>query len=395
MSINNKIVDEIVKILKHVLNGEKAPLHEPSFIGNEWDYVKQTIDSTFVSSVGNFVNKFEEDLTKITGSKYAIATINGTSALHIALKLAGVEEGDEVLIPSLSFVATANAVVYCNASPHFIDNSKQTLGIDTDKLAEYLTLKTEMKHNKCINKETGKIIRAIVPMHTFGHPVDMTSLIEKCNSFNIKIVEDAAESLGSFYKDKHTGTFGLLSALSFNGNKIVTTGGGGAILTNNKTLAEKAKHITTTAKVSHEWNFYHDQVGYNYRMPNLNAALGCAQLENLPLFIKKKRNLYNLYYDYFKSIPDIEVIAEPKDCKSNYWLQTIRLSGENKILKDEIIEATNKVGISTRPTWTLLHKMNPFKKYPKMDLTNALIHEQTLINIPSSAQIMDKFNVKK
>lgn len=389
MSNDEIIVSKVIETLKITLEGKKKSLHEPHFFGKEWDYLKETIDSSFVSSIGTYVNFFEKKLSEFTKAKYAIATVNGTSALHIALILAGVKKDDEVLLPTLSFVATANAIVYNNAIPHFIDNDYSSLGIDHKKLLNYLETNTKIENSHCINKKTNRIIRAIVPMHTFGHPVDMDPIIKIGKRFNIEIVEDAAESLGSYYKKKHTGTFGTLSALSFNGNKIITTGGGGAILTNNPKIAKKAKHLTTTAKIKHPWKFIHDDVGFNYRMPNINAALGCAQMENLNHFLKNKRKLFNLYKKSFQLISEVEVVSEPGNCKSNYWLQTLRLKKRNNVLKEMIIERANQIGISCRPTWTLLHKMKPFKNFPRMDLSNASYHEQTLINIPSSSQIMD------
>ena len=271
-------VNQVVDAIRRVAGTKPVGLHEPTFDGNEWKYLKECLDSSYVSSVGKFVDQFEENLAEYTGAKYAISVVNGTSALHIALKLAGVQPGDEVLVPALTFIATANAVSYCGATPHFVDSEEHTLGIDASKLRSYLNLIVDVEFNQSINKVTGKVIRAIVPMHTFGHPSDLDALLSISNDFNIVLVEDAAESLGSYYKGQHTGTFGLLSATSFNGNKTITTGGGGAILTNDEWLAKRAKHLTTTAKKAHQWEYDHDEIGYNYRMPNINAALGCAQL---------------------------------------------------------------------------------------------------------------------
>lgn len=272
------LADTILAAIQSVIGANPAALHEPSFIGNEWRYVKDCLDSGFVSSVGKFVDKFEAGLCAFTGARYAIAVSNGTSALHIALKLVGVQTNDEVLLPTLTFVATANAVAYCNAIPHFVDAELDGLGIDTGKLREYLMTATEQRSGQCINRHSGRVVRALLPMHTFGHPSDLDELMAIAKDFNITLVEDAAESLGSYYKDKHTGTFGAIGTLSFNGNKTITTGGGGAILTNDPLFAKRAKHLTTTAKMAHRWEYRHDEIGYNYRMPNLNAALGCAQL---------------------------------------------------------------------------------------------------------------------
>ena len=292
MSKQADLADQIITAIRAVVGTGSAVLHKPSFSGNEWLYLKECLDSTFVSSVGKFVDRFEVDLANITGAKHAVAVVNGTAALHIALKLAGVQAGDEVLIPSLTFIATANAVTYCNASPHFVDSEEVTLGVDAAKLRHYLTHQTEQRAGQCVNRDTGQVIRVLVPMHTFGHPVDVDGLVAIAHDFNIALVEDAAESLGSYYHGQHTGTFGLLGTLSFNGNKTITSGGGGAILTNDAVLARHAKHLTTTAKLPHAWEYSHDEIGYNYRLPNLNAALGCAQLEQLPAMLAAKRELF-------------------------------------------------------------------------------------------------------
>jgi len=363
------------------------PLHEPNFGGNEWTYVKECLDTGWVSSVGKFVDRFEEDLASYTGVKRAVAVVNGTAALHICLLLAGVKAHDEVLMPVLTFIATGNAVSYCGAVPHFIDSEEATLGVDSLKLAEYLDTVTEKRADGCYNRLTGRRIKAIVPMHTFGHPVDLDPLLEVCQSFNITLIEDAAESLGSSYKGRHTGQWGLLSALSFNGNKTITTGGGGAILTNDDELGRLAKHITTTAKVPHRWEFNHDMIGYNYRMPNINAALGCAQLEQLPGFLKAKRALAERYRQAFTDIPGIRFYSEPANSQSNYWLNTLLLDEECAVQRDALLAATNDVGIMTRPTWTLMHKLPMFSCCPRMDLCVAESLERRLLNIPSSAML--------
>ena len=363
------------------------PLHEPNFGGNEWTYVKECLDTGWVSSVGKFVDRFEEDLASYTGVKRAVAVVNGTAALHICLLLAGVKAHDEVLMPVLTFIATGNAVSYCGAVPHFIDSEEATLGVDSLKLAEYLDTVTEKRADGCYNRLTGRRIKAIVPMHTFGHPVDLDPLLEVCQSFNITLIEDAAESLGSSYKGRHTGQWGLLSALSFNGNKTITTGGGGAILTNDDELGRLAKHITTTAKVPHRWEFNHDMIGYNYRMPNINAALGCAQLEQLPGFLKAKRALAERYRQAFTDIPGIRFYSEPANSQSNYWLNTLLLDEECAVQRDALLAATHDVGIMTRPTWTLMHKLPMFSCCPRMDLCVAESLERRLLNIPSSAML--------
>jgi len=380
----------VVDSLRLVLSGHKEtiPLHEPKFSGHEWKYVKDCLDSTYVSSVGQYVGRFEEKIKEYTGVKHAIAVVNGTAALHICLKLVGVERDDEVLVPSLTFIATANAVTYCGAVPHFIDSDKSTLGIDPHKLDTYLKDIAEIRKEGCFNKKTGKRIKAVLPMHTYGHPVDIDTLSEVCNFYNLELVEDAAEALGSFYKGKHTGNWGKASALSFNGNKVITTGGGGVILTNNDYLGKLAKHLTTTAKIRHKWLFTHDDIGFNYRMPNINAALGCAQLETLPKLIKNKRKLAEKYKQAFIGVKGIEYFTEPNFAKSNYWLNTLLLNDKFSYQRDLLLELTNNQGIMTRPTWTLMHKLDIYKGCPKMDdLTIAENLEKRLINIPSSAHL--------
>ncbi|MDI7182289.1 LegC family aminotransferase [Leptospira santarosai] len=383
--------EQIVTVLKSVLGGKNniVPLHEPIFQGNEWNYVKECLDTTFVSSVGKFVDRFEKDLAAFTGASYAVAVVNGTAALQVALKLAGVQMKDEVLIPSLTFIATANAVSYLGALPHFVDNEEDTLGISTKALREHLNSIAEIRSGQCFNKTTGNKIKAVVPMHTFGHPVDLDGILAIAKDFHITVVEDAAESLGSYYYGKHTGTFGLFGTLSFNGNKTITTGGGGAILTNDKNLAGLAKHITATAKIPHGWEYTHDIVGYNFRLPNINAALGCAQLENLPEFLNSKRTLYNIYKNAFASVKNVKLQSEPKGCKSNYWLQTLVLDPSVMDERDPILNATNSLGIMTRPTWTLLHTLKPYRDCFRMELPVAESLEKRLINIPSSANIVN------
>lgn len=390
MRIVTNLASEVVRTLRSVVGEGPVALHEPTFEGNEFLYLKECLDSTYVSSVGKFVDRFEDELAKYTGAKYAISVVNGTAALQIALKLAGVTTGDEVLIPALTFVATANAVTYCNATPHFVDSEERTLGIDAAKLREYLTSNTSRQSGHCINKNTGNIIRALVPMHTFGHPSDIESLLSVAHDFNIVLVEDAAESLGSFYHGQHTGTFGLLGTLSFNGNKTITTGGGGAILTNNAELARHAKHLTTTAKLPHAWEFRHDEIGYNYRMPNINAALGCAQLEQLPDKLKAKRDLFQEYQQAFANIRGVKLFSELKNCHSNYWLQTLIIDENQAEQRNSILEATNAAGIGTRPVWVLMNELAPFIKAPLADLATAKNLASRILNIPSSPNIIRK-----
>lgn len=384
----DSFIQGILDTLNSVLpeNKDHIALHEPDFSGNEGKYVKECIDTGWVSSVGKFVDSFEENLADFTRAKHAIAVVNGTSALHVCLKLVGVETHDEVLVPTLTFVATANAVSYCGATPHFIDSSENTLGLDPEKLGRYLEEISEIKTEGCYNRKTGRRIKAVIPVHTFGHPVDLDPLLEICNRFRLELVEDAAESLGSYYKGRHTGNLGKVSALSFNGNKIVTTGGGGAILTNNPQLAKLAKHLTTTARVAHRWSFSHDMIGFNYRLPNINAALGCAQLEQLPQFIENKRKLAEKYCNAFSNINGICFFSEPIFAKSNYWLNVLLLDRKFESRRDELLEVTNRLGIMTRPTWSLMHEQNIYKDCPRMeDLSVAKDLERRLINIPSSA----------
>ncbi|XDD45083.1 LegC family aminotransferase [Leptospira sp. WS39.C2] len=383
----------ITKTIQDVIGKSPVILHEPKFVGNEWVYLKECLDTGFVSSVGKFVDRFEFELASYTKSKYAIAVVNGTSALHIALILSGVKPGDEVLIPSLSFVATANAVTYCGAIPHFVESESVHLGLDALKIRDYLKSISEKKSGQLVNRNTGRVIRAIVPMHTFGHPVQLDELLKLAKDFSLILVEDAAESLGSYYDGKHTGTFGLFGTLSFNGNKTITTGGGGAILTQDESLAKHAKHITTTAKLAHRWDYVHDEIGYNYRMPNINAALGCAQLENLPMFLESKRKLFSKYKAAFSSLEFVSILEEPKNCSSNYWLQTLCLSDSVESARDSILENTNANGVMTRPCWRLLHSLAPFQNSPKMDLAVAESLEKKLINIPSSSFLINPSNL--
>jgi perosamine synthetase len=378
---------QIVDAVQSVVGPGPVALHEPSFNGNEWAYVKECLDSTYVSSVGKFVDRFEKDLAAYTGAKHAVAVVNGTAALHVALRLAGVRPGDEVFVPTLTFVATASAVTYCGATPHFVDSEERTLGLDPQVLREYLQGIAEICSEQCVNRNTGRVIRALVPMHAFGHPMDIEGVLAVARDFHLALVEDAAESLGSTVHGRHTGTFGLLGTLSFNGNKTVTTGGGGAILTNDPELARRAKHLTTTAKVPHRWEYLHDEIGYNYRLPNINAALGCAQLEQLPGFLAAKRRIFERYRVAFAAVPQAHIVAEPEGCRSNYWLQTLLLDESVAGQRDSILAATNDAGLMTRPTWMLMHRLAPYRACPKMELPVAESLERRLINLPSSAQL--------
>ena len=390
MSFQRNLSKQVVCAIQKVIGVGPAALHEPCFAANEWLYLKECLDSTFVSSVGRYVDRFESDLASVTGAKHVVAVVNGTAALHMALKLSGVEPGNEVLVPALTFVATSNAVTYCQGVPHFVDAEERTLGIDAAKLRDYLSERTEQRAGRCVNRASGRIIRALVPMHTFGHPADLEGLMALSHDFNIVLVEDAAESLGSTYCGKHTGTFGLLGTLSFNGNKSITTGGGGAIMTNDRAIANLAKHLTTTAKVSHAWEYRHDEIGYNYRLPNLNAALGCAQLEQLPSILSAKRLLFSRYQTAFARLSGITLVPEPANCRSNYWLQTLLLDPKLIDQRDKILEATNAAAYQTRPPWVPMHKLAPFKDCPRMDLAMTESLSQRLINIPSGAGLIWK-----
>jgi perosamine synthetase len=385
MYTNTNMSQDIIRAIKAVVGDAPVALHEPRFNGNEWIYLKECLDSTFVSSVGEFVDRFEDGLANFTSAKHAVAVVNGTAALHVALLLAGVEPGDEVLLPALTFIATANAVSYCRATPHFVDSEERSLGVDAFALREHLSSIAELRNGKCINLKTGRIIRAMVPMHTFGHPVDINALLAIAHDFHLQLIEDAAESLGSTIGGKHTGTFGLMGTLSFNGNKTITTGGGGAILTNDVEIAKRAKHITTTAKLPHPWNFVHDEVGFNYRLPNLNAALGCAQLEQLPDFLRGKRRLFEKYQVAFSNVTGVHLFSEPTGCRSNYWLQTLLLDAEFANQRDSVLKATNDAGLMTRPIWTLMNRLNVYANSPSAPLPVAESLEQRVINIPSSS----------
>lgn len=376
----------IVTTLKNCLPASDAliALHEPRFAGKEWDYVKECLDTGWVSSVGKFVTQFEQKLTEFTDIPHAVATMNGTAALHIALQLAGVQAGEEVLTPTLTFIATTNAIAYCNAVPHFIDSTERTLGIAPEALADYLQSISDIRHGVCYNKFSNRPIRALMVMHTFGHPVELDELLEICQRYHLVLIEDAAEALGSYYKQRHVGRHGLLSTLSFNGNKVVTTGGGGAILSCDEKLAKHAKHLTTTAKVPHAWRFDHDAIGYNYRLPNINAALGCAQLEQLPDFLAKKRQLAAHYQQIFANVEGVKLFHEPPETCSNYWLNVLLLDKQYAEKRDELLQLTNSQGIMTRPLWTLQHKLPMYQHSPKMPTPIAESLEARLINVPSS-----------
>lgn len=368
--------------IKLLYGKDFVPLHEPTFNEKEIEYVTDCIKTGWVSSVGSYVTRFEEELAKFVGVKRAVAAVNGTAALHIALKIVNVQENDEVLIPSLTFVATANAVSYCGAIPHFVDVHEETLGIDPFKLENYLNEIAELRNGELFNKLTNRRIKAIVPMHTFGHAVHLDEIVTLAEKYHLTLVEDAAESLGTYYKGKHTGSFGKVNAISFNGNKIITTGGGGAILTNDEKLADLAKHLTTTAKIPHKWEYVHDYIGYNYRMPNINAALGCAQLEKMNDFLKKKKELTAKYEEIVSELEGVQLFKQPSHSDSNYWLQTLILN--DSFNREEVLAFLNENGVMSRPIWQPISELDMYKACPKMDLNVTSMLKRKIVNIPST-----------
>ena len=377
----------LLSVLAQALGPNPVALHEPVFSGREWDYVRECLDSGWVSSVGRYVDRFEADLASYTGARHAIAVVNGTAALHAALLLAGVQPGDEVLVPALTFVGTANAVAYCGATPHFVDSAPDTLGLDPAALADYLRDIADATADGCRNRRSGARIAAVVPVHVFGHPVALGALLETAERYNLPVVEDASEAIGSYYEGRHAGTFGRLGMLSFNGNKTITTGGGGAILTDDPELARRAKHITTTAKEPHRWAYLHDEVGFNYRLPNINAALGCAQLEQLDGFIDRKRRLTERLGAALAGMNGVTLVREPPRCRSNYWLQAILLDPSLVDKRDAVLEATNDAGYMTRPVWRLMHRLPMYAGCPRMPLAVAEDLERRLINLPSGMSL--------
>ena len=378
----NQITDFI-----HQLFGteETVPLHAPLFIGNEKKYLEECIDTTFVSSVGKFVDRFEADMAAYTSARRAVVCVSGTNALHMAMMLVGVERDDEVLTQALTFIATCNAISYIGAHPVFIDVDMDTLGLSPKAVKDWLVKNAEVKNGVCYNKHTGRRVKTCVPMHTFGHPVKIDELVSVCEEWNLELVEDAAESIGSLYKGRHTGTFGKVGAISFNGNKTITTGGGGMLLFQDEELGKLAKHLTTQAKVPHRWAFVHDHIGYNYRMPNINAALGCAQLENIDRYVANKRETAAIYADFFKDIPDITFFTEPENCRSNYWLNVVML--KDKTAQQEFLEYTNDHGVMTRPVWELMNRLEMFKHCETDGLKNTQWLADRIVNIPSSVRL--------
>lgn len=376
-------IEQIVRKVSGIAHGPVV-LHEPFFNGNERQYVTDCIDTNWVSTVGKYVNLFEQLISRTTGAKHAIATINGTAALHICLLLAGVQPGDEVLMQALTFVASANAVAYCNATPHFVDVNRASMGICPEKLREHLKAACEIRDGVLHNRSTGRPIRVLMVMHTFGHPSQLDELKQICDEFRLKLVEDAAEAIGSEYNGRHVGNIGLLSALSFNGNKTITTGGGGAVLTNDDELAQRARHLTTTGKVTHIWEYYHDCIAYNYRLPNINAALGCAQLEQLGDIIMKKRVLASRYQHEFRQVGDLDFFTETKGVKSNYWLNAVMLKEPDREKRNQLLDKLNADGIMVRPIWDLMNRLPMYQSCPAADLSMSHALEDSLINIPSS-----------
>ena len=379
---------KIVDYIKELYGQDFVPLSVPQFIGNEKKYLNECIDTTFVSSVGKFVDRFEEDMAAYTGAKRAVVCVSGTNALHMAMMMAGVERHDEVLTQALTFIATCNAISYIGACPVFIDVDKQTMGLSPDAVKAWLFTHAEVKGGQCYNKQTGRRIKACVPMHTFGHPVRIEELAAICAEWHVELVEDAAESIGSRYKGKHTGLFGKVGVLSFNGNKTITTGGGGMLLFNDEALGAMAKHLTTQAKVPHRWEFRHDHIGYNYRMPNINAALGCAQLEHLDEYVADKRATATAYAEFFKQVDDIQFFTEPENCFSNYWLNAV-------ILKDHeaqqgFLQYSNDHGVMTRPIWELMSRLPMFEHCQHDELENTVFFADRVVNIPSSVRLVGK-----
>ncbi len=376
---------DFVGFVKKLYSTNPVVLHSPVFTGREKEYLAECIDSTFVSYVGEFVKRFEKKVAEYTGARYAVATVNGTAALHLALKVVGVQPGDEVITQPLTFVATANAIAHCGAVPAFVDVERDTLGMSPQKLQEWLeehaTLHPSTK--QLINRQTGRRIAAVVPVHVFGHPCRIDAILEVAERFHLPVVEDAAEALGSWYRGKHPGTFGVAGILSFNGNKIITTGGGGMVLTDDPSVAEQAYHLSTTAKKPHPWKYEHDAVGYNYRMPNVNAAIGVAQMEQLSAFVDNKRQTAAAYAEFFRQ-KDIPFITEPDGARSNYWLNAIVL--ENYAARDAFLEFTNAQGVMTRPVWTLLHHLPMYRSAPRGDLSTAEWLAERIVNIPSGVR---------
>jgi perosamine synthetase len=377
--------EDIIHFIRDQYPGQETiPLHAPVFAGREKAYLAECVDSTYVSSVGSFVDAFEESVARFVGSSFAVAVVNGTQALHVALQLAGVKAGCEVITQALTFVATANAISYAGAEPVFIDVDRETLGMSPQALQGFLEKHARIENNRLLNRHSGRPLAACLPMHTLGHPCRIDALAEICQEWQLPLVEDAAESLGSYCRGRHTGTFGRLGIFSFNGNKIVTTGGGGMIVTDDEALACRAKHLTTTAKLPHRWEFVHDEVGYNFRLPNLNAALGVAQMETLPLFLRSKRNLAERYSQFFEQAPG-DFVREPVNGVSNFWLNAVLLESEQQ--RNQFLEATNELGVMTRCLWRPMHLLDIYRHCQRDDLTVTEELYRRLVNLPSSVRL--------
>jgi perosamine synthetase len=384
------LAKKIFTSLKSVVGKKSKLLHKPYLLkGNEKKYLNECIDSSFVStSGGKFIERFEKKIKNLTKSKYVISVVNGTSGLHLAIKAIGVMENEEILVPSLTFVGTCNAIIYSNAIPHFVDSSLKTYGIDHDKLDKYLLNNTKIINGYCYNKKSKRKIKAIIVVHLFGHPAKIDSLLTIAKKYKLKIIEDAAESIGSFYKGRHTGTIGDVGVISFNGNKSLTTGGGGAVITDNYSLAKKIKFLSSTSKIKHKYKYIHQGVGYNYRLSNISAALGCAQLEKLNKIVISQRKLFIKYKKVFRNFENIEILSEPKNSRSNYWLQTLVLKKKNKTHINSILQYINDRGYQVRPAWDLISEMKYYKKFPKMNLDKSREIRSSLINLPSSPEIL-------
>tara|TARA_B100000963_G_scaffold269345_1_gene237486 strand:- start:1486 stop:2658 length:1173 start_codon:yes stop_codon:yes gene_type:complete len=388
--MKNKNLNKIIKSIQKVTGKKRCSLHEPWFDKLETKYLNKAIKNNSVSTYGEETVKFEKEIKKFTGSNYAVALINGSTALYLSLYLIGVNRDTEVLVPALNYIASANAVVRLGGTPHFIDVEEQTLGPDVVKLDAYLLSKCKIINGICYNKKTKKKIVAIIATHIFGNPANIKGILKLCSKYKIELIEDAAEAFGSFYNGKHVGRFGKVGVLSFNGNKIITTGGGGAIITDSKKFADKIKLISTNYRKTHTWQFKHSALGFNYRMPSLNAQLGIAQIKKLKKFIKLKRLLFNKYKDSFIGVKGLKLLKEMRGSKSNYWLQTIILDKASVKFRDLILKKTNDLNIGTRPVWKILNENKHLKFYPKMNLKNAINLEKRIVNLPSSPILCQK-----
>ena len=386
-SLKKKIAIQISEDISKICKFKKTGLHEPIFIGNEKKYISECLSSTNVASTGRFIKLFENKIKKLTKAKYAVSVSCGTSALHLALLANKIDSKDEVIVPCLSFVGTVNAVSYCNAIPHFVDIDEKTLGIDPYKLDKWLSKTTTIQKGSLYNIKTKRKIAAIIPVHVFGNPCKIEEICKIAKKYNLKVIEDAAESIGSFVGKKHTGTFGNIGIFSFNGNKTITTGGGGMVITNSKSFSDKIRSLSTTAKKNHPWNFDHDSIGFNYRLPNINAALGCAQIENLSKILSIKKKIHNKYKKIFKKYDNLNLLLPIENTISNYWVNAIILKNKDEYLFKQILKITNSKGVQTRPSWKLLNLLTPYKKCPKSNLNTARKLQSRIINLPSGPNL--------